>query len=321
MDSYKKRNLPDRRKSTLDSVTDRNHRKKNQMMPRLVLEKSFRVTGVTGCNHVSHISSDRVWISDDKGHLVLSNAAGEELHRVTDITTFDGGVHTVTSDGDLIYIDRNGNINKLSKDNKVKTVLIPYNTLIPYNRFTWGPQCVYSSPSTGDLLVGEMYVDYTMKGQVNRYTNTGQHIQTMQHDNTGQRLCIKPIYITENCNGDVIVSDYYRGVVVTDRGGRHRFTYRGPTSGSGLAPRGICTDALSHILVCDLTTLSVQILDSYQRLLSQADTQQHGIDVPWSMSYDERTQLLLVGSRINSTVNIYRLVYGDSLTYLSIETL
>ncbi|XP_061193759.1 uncharacterized protein LOC133201991 [Saccostrea echinata] len=284
------------------------------MMYRFVLQKSVTVPGVSYCSHISRVSSDRVWISDCYNNLILTNTAGDKLHHLTDIRSGYSGGHTVNNDGDLIYIDRQGNINKLSTENTVKTTLIKYNTE------PWVPQCVYSSPSTGDLLVG-MYRDDTDTGKVVRYNSTGEHIQTIQHDNnTGQVLYSKPIYITENRNGDVIVSDYYRdAVVVTDRGGSHRFSYRGPPSGSGLDPRGICTDALSHILVCDLYTNSVQMLDRDGHFLSQILTSPHEIDKPQGLSYDVNTQLLWVGSYYNNTVNIYRVVDTHSLTGLHCE--
>ncbi|XP_061171151.1 uncharacterized protein LOC133180701 [Saccostrea echinata] len=282
------------------------------MMYRLVLQKSLTVTGVRCGSHISRVSSDRVWICDID-NLILTNTAGDKLHHLTDIYS-NTGVHTVTRDGDLIYIDSHGNINKLSTDHRVKTTLIQYNTA------PWRPQCVYSSPSTGDLLVGIRNTD-TKTGKVNRYNNTGQHIQTIQHDNnTGQGLYSRPIYITENHNGDVIVSDRYRNaVVVTDRVGRCRFSYTGPPSGSRLYPQGICTDALSHILVCDYNTYTVHMIDKDGQFLSQIETRQHGIDTPWGLSYDDRTHLLWIGSYIDNTVNIYRLNYGDSLTALSLE--
>ncbi|XP_061193734.1 uncharacterized protein LOC133201963 [Saccostrea echinata] len=281
------------------------------MMYRSVLQKSVTVPGVSVCNHITRVSSDRVWISDYKD-LILTNTAGDKLHHLTDIGSYTGG-HTVNNDGDLIYIDRQGNINKLSTDNTVKTTLIKYNTA------PWRPRCVYSSPSTGDLLVG-MYNTDTWIGKVVRYNSTGEHIQTKQYNNnTGQRLYRDPIYITENHNGDVIVSDLHR-VVVTDGGGSLRFSYTGPPSGSRLYPRGICTDALSHILVCDLYTKSVQMLDSDGHFLSQILTSLHGIDKPLGLSYDDTTQLLWVGSYWDNTVNIYRVVDRDSLTDALVPT-
>nr|XP_034309430.1 uncharacterized protein LOC105324216 [Crassostrea gigas] len=57
-------------------------------------------------------------------------------------------------------------------------------------------------------------------------------------DRWGRELYGRPDYITENNNGDVVVSDFWYDVVVTERGGRHRFFYRGPP-GSELQPHGI----------------------------------------------------------------------------------
>ncbi|XP_062580297.1 uncharacterized protein LOC134242230, partial [Saccostrea cucullata] len=271
-----------------------------------VLHKSVTVSGVYQCLHISRVSTDRVWICDSKGNLILTNTTGDTLDKVTDLFQFGAGIHTVSSASAVIYIDSDHNIIKLSED-KVKTIVIPYTS-------PWLPVSVYSSPSTGDLLVG-MYDTGAVTGQVHRYTDTGRHIQTTQHDNTGQGLYIEPFYITENRNGDVIVSDGLRhAVVVTDRDGKYRFSYTRTPSGSGLWPRGICTDALSHILVCDYYTSTVQITDQDGLYLTQLGREQHGIYRPCGLSYDCDTQLLWVGSRYN-TVNIYRLINeGDDLT-------
>uniref|UniRef100_K1QZC9 Uncharacterized protein n=1 Tax=Magallana gigas TaxID=29159 RepID=K1QZC9_MAGGI len=86
-------------------------------------------------------------------------------------------------------------------------------------------------------------------GKVFRYNKSGQLTQTIQYENTELELYRQPNYVTENNNGDVVVSDYESAVVVTDRGGRRRFSYTGHPPGSNLGPLGICTDAMSHILM------------------------------------------------------------------------
>lgn len=73
----------------------------------------------------------------------------------------------------------------------------------------------------------------------------------MEFDSEGLELYNGPHKITENNNEDVVVSDLSGAVVVTDSGGRHRFSYTGHPPGSGMLPSGVCTDALSRILVCD----------------------------------------------------------------------
>ncbi|XP_065929574.1 uncharacterized protein [Magallana gigas] len=277
----------------------------NQCLLKLMsppeLLHSLTVTGVDCCLHISCVTSDRVWVSDDEDNLILTDTTGVPLHRVKDsCSDLYGGLHTVNSESELIYIERNENINKLSKDMKTTT------TFIERTDFTWGPRCVYWSPSTGDLLVGMGYI-YTDTGKVTRYNQSGQLTQTIQRDNTGRGLYSVPNYITENNNGDVMVSDY-RAVVVTERGGRHRFSYTGHQLGSGLWPGGICTDALSHILVCDGRTKTVQMLDKDGQFLSHLLTASQQMGGPYSLSYDVNTHRLWVGSGDNNTVCVYRYI-------------
>ncbi|XP_065932397.1 uncharacterized protein [Magallana gigas] len=296
-------------------ITERgNRRVGNQCLLKLTsgaeFHQSLTVPGVDFCYHISCVTSDRVWVSDYRNNLMLTDTTGVPLHRVEDSRSGLYGLHTVNSESELIYIDRNYNINKLSKDMKTTT------TFIERTDYTWEPQSVYWSPSTGDLLVG-MYVTYTAK--VTRYNQSGQLTQTIQYHNTGRRLYSKPRYITENNNGDVVVSDaidFVSGaVVVTERGGRHRFSYTGHPSGSQLWPWGICTDALSHILVCDTKTNTVQMINKDGQFLSHLLTESQEMDEPHSLSYDVNTHRLWVVSGWDNKVCVYRYITRqDALT-------
>nr|XP_034319707.1 uncharacterized protein LOC105324223 isoform X3 [Crassostrea gigas]XP_034319708.1 uncharacterized protein LOC105324223 isoform X3 [Crassostrea gigas] len=299
-------------------ITERgNRRVGNQCLLKLTsgaeLHQSLTMTGVDRCLHISCVTSDRVWVSDYINNLMLTDTTGVPLHRVEDSLSgyLYRGLHTVNSESELIYIDRNYNINKLSKDMKTTT------TFIERTDFTWGPRCVYWSPSTGDLLVG-MYNYDTKTGKVTRYNQSGQLTQTIQNNSTGRGLYSEPIYITENNNGDVVVSDSdieSGTVVVTERGGRHRFSYTGHPSGSGLRPYGICTDALSHILVCDVRTETVQMINKDGQFLSHLLTKSQEMGRPWSLSYDVNTHRLWVGSWDNNKVCVYRYITRqDALT-------
>ena len=203
-------------------------------------------------------------------------------------------------EGELIYIDEEWNIIKLCNDMKTTT------TLIKHTDKTWEPRCVYCSPSSGDILVG-MCDTVTYTGKVMRYDNTGKRKQTIPHDDNTPHTLYLPRYITENNNGDVLVSDSGRGaVVVTSGEGVHRFSYTGPPpSGSRLfSPRGICTDVMSHILVSDYNTYTVQMLDRDGQFLSYVLTRQTpGMDyIAHGLSYDVTTHAVWVGS-LNNTMS------------------
>lgn len=85
-----------------------------------------------------------------------------------------------------------------------------------------------------------MFSKYTgqIPSKVIQY-KSGQLTQTIQSNNTRQSMYVIPRYITENNNGDVVVSDWLRGVVVTDRGGKHRFSFIGQSPGTIIMPQGI----------------------------------------------------------------------------------
>ncbi|XP_078341859.1 uncharacterized protein LOC111101543 isoform X1 [Crassostrea virginica] len=269
-----------------------------------VLQKSLSVTGVENCRHISCVTPDRVWVSDWNNLILTDTATGKQLHSVEHSLGSRTGIHTVNCEGELIYIDNEYNIIKLCNDMKTTT------TLIKHTDTTWEPQCVYSNPSSGDLLVGmSMWDTDTYTGKVMRYDNTGKHKQTIPHnDNTPHTLYKLPHYITENNNGDVLVSDLYR-VVVTSGEGVHRFSYTGPPSGSGLfSPQGICTDVMSHILVSDFSyPYTVQMLDRDGQFLSYVLTS--GMDyIPWGMSYDVTTHAVCVGSICNNTMSVCQFI-------------
>ncbi|XP_078311334.1 uncharacterized protein LOC144617791 isoform X2 [Crassostrea virginica] len=275
-----------------------------------VLQKSLSVTGVKCCYHISCVTPDRVWVSDKNNLILTDTATGKQLHSVEHSLQYSGsGIHTVNCEGELIYIDKEFNIIKLCNDMETTT------TLIKHTDTTWEPLCVYCSPSSGDLLVGMSRYDRdtrTITGKVMRYDDTGKHKQTIPHDdNTPHTLYKEPLFITENNNGDVLVSDRL-AVVVTSGEGVHRFSYTGPPpsgselfypSESGLWPRGICTDVMSHILVSDLIYPgTVQMLDRDGQFLSYVLTRQTpGMDyIPWGLSYDVTTHTVWVGAGHNN---------------------
>ena len=263
-----------------------------------LLKNSITVAFVKRYHHISLVTSDRIWVSDDENKLVLTDTETDRIiHCVPDSYGLSVGFHTVNSEDELIYIDKNGRIKKLSKDLQTTTEFIKRTS------WHWDPQCVYYSPSTGFTLVGHWMFNLgndTDIGKVTWHNNNGQLERSMPYDNTDQTLLSYPCYITENQNGDVVVSDLLRGVVVMERDGRYRFTYTGPSSESQLEPCGICTDALSNILVCDSKTKTVQLIDKDGQFLSiLLTTESLGLEkkfIPWSIGYALETHLLWVGS-------------------------
>lgn len=254
---------------------------------------------IDGCFHISSVSSDLVWVSDNN-NIILTNKKDENLHHLTGthsrliITS-----HTVNSDNELIYIDKNFKINKLSKDMKSSTLFVE--TTVS----TWVSWCVFWSSMTRDLLVGMCDI-IRETGKVIRFNQTRQITQTIQYDKTGLELYKCPLYITDNNNGDIVVSNE-GAVVVTDCKGRHRFSYIGSQPGSVFEPRGVCTDALSHILVCDIMTRTVHMISQDGQFIFYISTRSDEMGEPIGLSYDVNTHHLWVGSK-NKKVFVYRYI-------------
>ena len=273
------------------------------------VQKTLSVTGVKHCFHISCVTPDRVLIRDYNNLILTDTATDKKVHSVENPSQGGTGIHTVNSKGELIYIDEELSIVKLCNDMKTTT------TLIKHKDTAWKPLSVYCSPSSGDLLVGMYRVDtFKFTGKVMRYDNTGKHKQTIPHnDNTPHDLYKIPWFITENNNGNVLVSDWHsRVVVVMSREGVHRFSYTGPhPSGSRhFMPLGICTDVMSRILVSDWNAATVQMLDRDGQFLSYVLTRQTtGMDfTPHSLSYDVHTHAVWVGSWDSNTMSVCRYI-------------
>lgn len=87
-----------------------------------------------------------------------------------------------------------------------------------------------------------------------------------------------PYYITENFDGDICTSDMNKHtVVVVTASGKQRFCYANPVS--EFVPRGLFTDVLGHILVCDYSSETVYMVDQGgQFLLRLLLTKKQGVE-------------------------------------------
>ncbi|XP_078328676.1 uncharacterized protein LOC111109868 [Crassostrea virginica] len=295
-----------------------------------VLQRMVKLE-LCGCDHISCLTHTYVWVKEEHILILTDTSTGTFLHFLNDALNegWCKGVHTVNSDGDLFYLNSDYDVIKFSENRNKKT------TFVKKTKSIWLPQCIYCSLKTGDVLIGlcstitepetDMCIDY---GQVTRYNKHGKLIQKIPKSCHNDLFSL-PIDLCENNNGDVVVSDFnLSAVVVTDRFGNHRFSYEGipfdiskedndvntktrikysgPMSGSDLMPWGICTDSLSHILVCDIITNSVHMLDKDGHFLLHLWTKQSpGISNPRNLSYDFKNELVWVSSFDNNTVSAF----------------
>lgn len=274
-----------------------------KLIPVPVVRKHFTLTEFKRCSHISFANLDYLYINEGI-KLILSNTSGETQHYFENIRNDShAGSHTISRNDVLFYIDPKYNIIKMTINVwKTKTTFIK---CVEKTDSTWRPWCIYCSSLTEDLLVGMKKYD-RLKGRIIRYNSIGQTTQKIQHDEMGCDIYSTPRYITENMNGDVVVSDSTGVLVVTDHKGRHRFSYKGQPPESKLSPLGICTDALLHILVCDELTHAVQVLDKDGQFLSNLLIKPSDLVSPSCLCYDFKTDLLCIGSNVNNSVCLYK---------------
>ena len=127
------------------------------------------------------MTSDQLWISDrnaERKKFLIDLKTGDILRRETNsIRSFDEiGCHSVNNKRELIYIDSDIDISKLSEDRK------PCTKFIKITDAKWKASCANSSISTGELLVG-MKIRHLSRGKVCHYNSSGQLIQTISFVN------------------------------------------------------------------------------------------------------------------------------------------
>ena len=175
------------------------------MMPTPVFQKSIKTDRFSG--DFTFVSTDLLWLHERHNLILRDTTTGENIHCVEG-SCDSAGTHTLNREGELIYVDKNYDINILKKDMQTKTQFVERTCSTPTNQYK--PMCLYCSPFNGDLLVGMAIPDTYPNagiGKVVRYNSSGQLTQTIQHDNTGEPLYGIPYIITENNNGDIVLAD------------------------------------------------------------------------------------------------------------------
>lgn len=237
--------------------------------------------------HISCLMPSRLWVSDMKKVQEIDQDGC--IHRELDIYFTLFGSHTLTKSGDLLFLKDN-DVFMLTSNGEVTNLFIRASVHF----------CIHSSKINGDILIGDINI-------VTRYNSLGMKLNEINLNDDGQSLYVETIFITENTNGDIIVSDNgKKAIVVTDESGRYLFNYKGHHSRTTFHPGGICTDDSGHILVCNVSRdPNVLLLDQKGQFLAYLLTKnQHGSDCPQALCVDSQHNLY-VGYSNKNRINVY----------------
>lgn len=255
----------------------------------------LETTELESCHHISSLKSGEMWLSDYLGNLILIDNSQKICKHI--FSSGGYGFHSATEAGTLLLAD--------CLANQITEVQSNYKTTVLFSTGKWSPRCIFSSRLSGDILVG---VKSRLGGFVVRYNRKGKELQRILAKANGEKIYLEPIYITENKNGDICTSDWYKeALVVVNKSGLHRFSYNG-AKGAPLFPGSVCTDSRGHILLFESSTLSVHRI-SKNGVLLDIVTQTVGFPfTPQGMCIDEK-QHLWVASNDSGLVSVMKCKY------------
>ncbi|XP_062621763.1 uncharacterized protein LOC134283323 [Saccostrea cucullata] len=246
-------------------------------------------TGYKYLYNVACVSDEEIWTSGHTSTMKLFSINQGSL--LKSIRTKSGNIPwdiAVTKCEDLLYTDYIYRTVNIMKNEKTEEVIGLQNWK------PWGVCCTFF----GDLLVIMTSDDYKQT-KVVRYSGSTEK-QTIQFDVKGEPLyssgsfLIKYMYISENRNLDICVSDSgANAVVVVNQVGKLKFRYTGHTpaqKNKPFNPRGITTDSQSHILTADDKNDCVHILDQNGHFLRYIDC---GLSYPFGLCMDTNDNLFI----------------------------
>lgn len=119
-----------------------------KLMPAIKSRNALVLNISDNISHFVLSHPNRIWVRSKNELFLVNSETGYTIQNGINLpdATFPSGKHTINGENELMYIDADSKIIKLSKNGRKTTIRIL--------KDKWKPQCVYCCPSNGDLLVG-----------------------------------------------------------------------------------------------------------------------------------------------------------------------
>ena len=129
-------------------------------------------------------------------------------------------------------------------------------------------------------------------GKILRLDGNGKILQKIQFNANGSHLYRSPTKVSESpLNGDICVADSAENsVIVVDKTGAFRFTYRG-LEGDSFSPFYVTHDSFGNILIGDNSHFRIHLVDKDGVFLQHLLTVEDGLYSPWGLDVDENQNL------------------------------
>ena len=244
---------------------------------KLMDQASVIATIPTNCKPLRGVACEgrtEAWIYGKKKTITRIDLHGAVRDTVTTCLDRLDGI-SVTRGRELIYSDNNCRTVNIVRHGKSETLITAPQG---WTQKQWTPEGLCCTRS-GDILVHvfewntyQLFNDLKRKNYIIRCH--GQNVkQEINKDGQGKPVFkdgVHSLLMSENNNGDVCVSDCNaKTVVVVNNTGRVKFRYDGTPARRdwSFAPADIVTDALSHIIVADMNSHCLHILDQNGQFL------------------------------------------------------
>lgn len=206
------------------------------------------------------------WVCGEKQTITRIGLEGDVKETVTNKSLYWPDDIAVTNRGELIYSDSDGGTVNIFRSGRAETLITA-----PRG---WKPHRLCCTKS-GGILVS---MSSGRHNRIIRYEEN-QISQIIEKNEDGKALflegiCKLHVYVTENENGDVCVSDTNASIVIVlDMTGQMRFRYDGSAAKikGPFNPNCLVTHSSGQIIVTDNSNLCLHILDRNGKFLNCLD--------------------------------------------------
>ncbi|XP_062592410.1 uncharacterized protein LOC134253834 [Saccostrea cucullata] len=205
---------------------------------------------------------------------------------------------TVTREGHILCTESRSNRINIMTEGRIQCL---------FALQEWVPLGICSTSTNGLLVSMKCKKNNPEISKVVRYYGSAA-TQEIRYDNERKDLYINPVYIEENRNLDIIVSDSdEKKVVVVDKDGQFRFSYDGNLQSkryTTFTPRGLTTNSLCHILIFDRYNHVIHVIDKEGEFLFYIEN--CDLKAPSDLSTDSDDNLF-VAECMSGTLKIIKL--------------
>ncbi|XP_076104387.1 uncharacterized protein LOC143073038 [Mytilus galloprovincialis] len=266
----------------------------NIPLPELKVSLSVVNQYQTNLSMVAHLSpcpDDSLWVACPIDEVLQKiKPEGTDLKTISTFNIKVYGMAILASD-DLLMSTGKSRLQMISSTSgKVTDSVYDISPLLP---------TAVHITSGGQVIVGGYKEEG--RGAVFVINKKGDHEAVYEHDKHNQPIFDYPYKITTISNGNIHVADYCPGeysgkVVVLGKGGDVINIYKGDTEINNkkpFRPEGIVTTPRDNVIVTDMNTDTLHILNNSGHLITYIKTTDNGIERPCSLAFTPTGQLYI----------------------------